>query len=191
MQLTSGFWAFLLRKLGWGLSARPSSRVLIASLCPAGRLSRLRLVLWSLCQSLWCVEFYVPLMTEESKSTSNQDSKPRKSCSGKQRAMLAYGVTQITATVVSAISLAAIAVGLCAVKQESKAFNGCVEEVMAAGRRNAEAVRYCNGGRLPKGEWNISQGCRSSAFLRVNAPHFLCAQIGLYRLPPSAQMSCR
>ena len=66
--------------------------------------------------------------------------------------MLAYGVTQITATVVSAISLAAIAVGLCAVKQESKAFNGCVEEVMAAGRSNAEAVRYCNGGRLPKGE---------------------------------------
>ena len=66
--------------------------------------------------------------------------------------MLAYGVTQITATVVSAISLAAIAVGLCAVKQQSKAFNGCVEEVMAAGRRNAEAVRYCNGGRLPKGE---------------------------------------
>ena len=89
-------------------------------------------------------------MTEE--TTSNQDSKSRKSCSGKKRAMLVYGVTQITATVVSAISLAAIAVGLCAVKQESKAFNGCVEEVMAAGRSNAEAVRYCNGGRLPKGE---------------------------------------
>ena len=157
-----------------GLSARPSSRVLIATLCPAGRLSRLRLVLWSLCQSLWCAEFYVPLMTEE--STSNQDSKPRKSCSGKQRAMLAYGVTQITATVVSAISLAAIAVGLCAVKQESKAFNGCVEEVMAAGRRNAEAVRYCNGGRLPKGEWTISQGCRSSAFLRGQCtPLFVCS----------------
>ena len=64
--------------------------------------------------------------------------------------MLAYGVTQVTATVVSAISLAAIAVGLCSVKQESKAFNGCVEEIAAAGRSNAEAVRYCNGGRLPK-----------------------------------------
>ena len=66
--------------------------------------------------------------------------------------MLAYGVTQITATVISAISLAAIAVGLCAVKQESKAFNGCVEEVTAASRSNAEAVRYCNGGRLTKGK---------------------------------------
>ena len=89
-------------------------------------------------------------LTEENAQTP--DSKPRKSCSGKQKAMLAYGVTQITATVVSAISLAVIAVGLCAVKQESKVFNGCVEEVTAAGRSNAEAVRYCNGGRLPKGE---------------------------------------
>ena len=87
-------------------------------------------------------------MAEE--APSKQDSKARKPCSGKQRAMLVYGVTQLTAAVVSAVSLAAIAVGLCAVKQESKAFNGCVEEVIAAGRSNAEAVRYCNGGRLSK-----------------------------------------
>ena len=87
-------------------------------------------------------------MTEE--APPKQDSKPRKPCSGKQRAMLVYGVTQLTAAVVSAVSLAAIAVGLCAVKQESKAFNGCIEEVIAAGRSNAEAVRYCNGGRLSK-----------------------------------------
>ena len=53
-------------------------------------------------------------MTEEnaSKETSNK-------CGGKKKAMLAYGVIQISATVVSAISLAAIAFGLCAVKQES------------------------------------------------------------------------
>ena len=89
-------------------------------------------------------------MTEQ--SASSQDSKPKKTCAGKQKAMLAYGVIQISATVVSAISLAAIALGLCAVKQESKAFNGCVEEVIAAGRTNAQAVRYCNGGRVPKGK---------------------------------------
>jgi len=89
-------------------------------------------------------------LTEENAQTP--DSKPRKSCSGKQKAMLAYGVTQITATVVSAISLAAIAVGLCALKQESKAFNGCVKEVIATGRSNAHAVRFCNGGRLPKSD---------------------------------------
>ena len=89
-------------------------------------------------------------MTEQ--SASSQDSKPKKSCAGKQRAMLAYGVIQISATVVSAISLAAIAFGFCAVKQESKAFNGCVEEIIAEGRSNSQAVRFCNGGRLPKGK---------------------------------------
>ena len=89
-------------------------------------------------------------MTEQ--STSSQDPKPKKSCAGKQRAMLAYGVIQISATVVSAISLAAIAFGFCAVKQESKAFNGCVEEIIAEGRSNSQAVRFCNGGRLPKGK---------------------------------------
>ena len=56
-----------------------------------------------------------------SEETTNQQS-----CGGKKRAMLAYGLVQISATVVSALSLAAIAVGLCAVKQESRLFNGCV-----------------------------------------------------------------
>jgi len=43
--------------------------------------------------------------------------------------------------VVSAVSLAAIAVGLCAMKQESRLFNRCVETVVAEGRSQAEAVR--------------------------------------------------
>ena len=47
---------------------------------------------------------------------------------------------------ISAVSLAAIALGLCAVKQESRLFNGCVETVVAEGRFQAKAVRYCNGG---------------------------------------------
>lgn len=70
----------------------------------------------------------------------------KKECGGKKKAMLAYGVIQISATVLSAISLAAIALGVCALKQESKAFNGCVREVIADGKTNAEAVRFCNGG---------------------------------------------
>ena len=70
----------------------------------------------------------------------------QQSCGGKKRAMLAYGLVQISATVVSAVALAASAVGLCAVKQESRLFNGCVERVMAEGLSQAEAVRYCNGG---------------------------------------------
>ena len=60
--------------------------------------------------------------------------------------MLPYGLIQISATVLSAISLAAIALGLWAVKQESKMFNGCVEEVISEGKTNAQAVRFGNGG---------------------------------------------
>ncbi len=45
--------------------------------------------------------------------------------------MLADGLIQISATVVSAVSLAAIAFGLCAVKQESRLFNGCVKAFVA------------------------------------------------------------
>ena len=76
-----------------------------------------------------------------SEETANQQC-----CGGKKLAMLAYVEVEICATVVSAVALAAIAFGLCAVKQESRLFNGCVETVVAEGRSQAEAVRYCNGG---------------------------------------------
>ena len=75
-----------------------------------------------------------------------EETTTKKDCISKKSSMLAYGVIQITATVVSAISLAAIALGVCSIKQESKVFNGCVEETIATGRSNAEAVRFCNGG---------------------------------------------
>jgi len=44
------------------------------------------------------------------------------------------------------MSTTAIALGFYAVKQESKAFNGCVQEVIAQGKTNSAAVRFCNGG---------------------------------------------
>ena len=77
-----------------------------------------------------------------------EETSSKKECGGKKKAMLAYGLIQISATVVSAISLAAIALGLCSIKQESKAFNGCVDEVIAEGKTKAAAVRYCNGGAI-------------------------------------------
>ena len=77
-----------------------------------------------------------------------EETGSKKECGGKKKAMLAYGLIQISATVVSAISLAAIALGLCSIKQESKAFNGCVDEVIAKGKTKAAAVRYCNGGAI-------------------------------------------
>ena len=76
----------------------------------------------------------------------SDDNQTNQGCGGKKKAMLAYGIVQISATVVSAISLAAIALTLCPLKQKSSAFNGCVTEMIAQGESNAQAVRHCNGG---------------------------------------------
>ena len=46
----------------------------------------------------------------------NNDTHNRQSCVGQKKAMLAFGLIQISASVVSAVSLAAIAFGLFAVK---------------------------------------------------------------------------
>ena len=78
-------------------------------------------------------------MTEENK-------KDKKKCGGKGKAMFAYGFIQLGSSVVSAVALAAIALSFCSVKQESKVFNECVEEVEATGKSSSDAVRFCNGG---------------------------------------------
>ena len=78
-------------------------------------------------------------MTEENKTD-------KKKCSGKSKAMLAYGVLQLGSSVISAVALAAIAVSLCSIKQESRVFNECIEEVKAPGDSVSNAVRFCNGG---------------------------------------------
>jgi len=79
-------------------------------------------------------------MTEENKTD-------KKKCGGKGKAMFAYGIIQLGSSVVSAVALAAIAFSLCSVKQESKMFNECVEEIQVNGKSSSEAVRYCNGGK--------------------------------------------
>ncbi len=78
-------------------------------------------------------------MTEENKTN-------KKKCGGKGKAMFAYGILQLGSSVVSAVALAAIALSFCSLKQESKVFNECVEEVQATGKSSSEAVRFCNGG---------------------------------------------
>ncbi len=79
-------------------------------------------------------------MTEKNKTQKNK-------CGGKSKAMFAYGIIQLGSSVVSAIALAAIALSFCYVKQESKVFNECVEEVKATGKSSSYAVRFCNGGK--------------------------------------------
>ena len=79
-------------------------------------------------------------MTEENKTD-------KKKCSGKGKAMFAYGIIQLGSNVVSAVALAAIALSFCSLKQESKVFNECVEEIQATGKSSSNAVRFCNGGK--------------------------------------------
>ena len=79
-------------------------------------------------------------MTEENKTD-------KKKCSGKGKAMFAYGIIQLSSSVVSAVALAAIALSFCSLKQESKVFNECVEEIQATGKSSSDAVRFCNGGK--------------------------------------------
>ena len=71
----------------------------------------------------------------------------KKKCSGKGKAMFAYGIIQLSSNVVSAVALAAIALSFCSLKQESKVFNECVEEIQATGKSSSDAVRFCNGGK--------------------------------------------
>ncbi len=78
-------------------------------------------------------------MTEENKTD-------KKKCVGKGKTMFAYGIIQLGSSVVSSVALAAIALSFCSVKQESKVFNECVEEVQATGKSSSDAVRFCNGG---------------------------------------------
>ena len=79
-------------------------------------------------------------MTEENKTD-------KKKCGGKSKAMFAYGIIQLGSSVVSALALTAIALSFYSLKQESKVFNECVEEVQATGKTSSYSVRFCNGGR--------------------------------------------
>ena len=78
-------------------------------------------------------------MTEENK-------KDKKKCGRKGKAMFAYGMIQLGSSVISAAALVAIALSFCSLKQESKVFNECVEEIQASGKSSSNAVRFCNGG---------------------------------------------
>ena len=76
----------------------------------------------------------------------SEEKKISKSCSGKSKAMFAYGIIQLGSSFVSALALVVISLGICSLKNESKFFNQCVEEIVSTGAGKADAVRFCNGG---------------------------------------------
>ena len=75
-----------------------------------------------------------------------EETKESRKCSGKNKVMFAYGLIQLTSSVVSAVALAAIALSFCSIKKEAKVFNDCVTEVQAKGQSISSAVHFCNGG---------------------------------------------
>ena len=75
-----------------------------------------------------------------------ESKKEKKSCSGRSRAMFTYGVLQLGSSLISALSLAVIAISLCNLKSESKNFNNCVREKIEQSTSISSAVHYCNGG---------------------------------------------
>jgi len=70
----------------------------------------------------------------------------KKSCSGKGKAMITYGIIQLGSSLISAVSLALIAFSLCSLKTESKNFNNCVDEKIEQSTSISDSVNYCNGG---------------------------------------------
>lgn len=80
---------------------------------------------------------------------SKEDKKLKKGskkCRSKRGVMLAFGVTTLGTRVVTAVSLAAIALGFCSISKEAKVFNECIEEVRETSKNASDAVRFCNGG---------------------------------------------
>ncbi len=76
----------------------------------------------------------------------NESKNEKKSCRGKGKVMFTYGILQIGSSLISAISLALIAISLCSLKSESKNFNNCVEEKIEQSTSISDAVNFCNGG---------------------------------------------
>ena len=76
------------------------------------------------------------------------ETKPndKNKCGRRKGAMLAFGLVQLGTGIVSALSLAVIAISFCAVKQEANVFTNCVDEVTRSGKSKYAAVHYCNGG---------------------------------------------
>ena len=76
---------------------------------------------------------------------TDENTKDRKKCGGKGKAMLAYGIIQLGSSVVSTIALTVIALSFFSLKKEADLYNDCVQEVQANGKSSSSAVRFCGG----------------------------------------------
>ena len=70
----------------------------------------------------------------------------KKSCGSKRIAMFGFALTTLATRTISAISLAAIALGVCSMSQKARLFNDCVDEIRQTGQTSSNSVRFCKGG---------------------------------------------
>tara|TARA_B100000700_G_C14218018_1_gene477908 strand:+ start:129 stop:365 length:237 start_codon:yes stop_codon:yes gene_type:complete len=75
------------------------------------------------------------------KDIKNED----KRC-GPRRNMIIYGSVQLSCSIISALSLAAIAFGISAAQKDLKLFDECVTEQSFEGKTISASVHFCNGG---------------------------------------------
>ena len=78
----------------------------------------------------------------------SEDQKNKNNCSNKKKFMFAYGFLQLGSGILSSLALITIAIGFCAVKNESKLHKQCVDDLILNGTNLSSAVNYCNGGNL-------------------------------------------
>ncbi len=77
----------------------------------------------------------------------SEKKKKTKKCSKQKRILwYAFGAAGLCARGLAAIALVGIALKMYPLKQESRFFNTCVEELRSNSKSVAESVRFCNGG---------------------------------------------
>ena len=76
----------------------------------------------------------------------SKDKKTKKCSTARKFLWYAFGASGILTRGLTALALVAIAIKIYPIKQESKLFNACVEELNTSGKSLSASVGFCNGG---------------------------------------------
>ena len=76
----------------------------------------------------------------------SKDKKPKKCSPARKFLWYAFGTAGLLARGLTALALLAIAIKIYPIKQESRLFNSCVQELTASGKSLSASVGFCNGG---------------------------------------------
>ena len=74
-----------------------------------------------------------------------ESKKKNSSCNGKSKIMLSYGLLQLSANLISAISLAVIAISLVSIKNDANLFKSALRETSETFNSISDSDSYSNG----------------------------------------------